>query len=90
MKDDANPMHPALRLRMAPRCKAIAKRTGQRCQAPAVGGWSVCRMHGANGGAPCGPGNGMWLHGGRSAEMMKVRRIGTALTRMARKLCDGF
>jgi hypothetical protein len=87
MNNDANPMHPALRLQMSPRCTALAKRTGQLCQAPAVGGWTVCRMHGAGGGAPSGPGNGAWRHGGRSNEMKAVQRFSTALARMARNLC---
>ena len=38
------------------RCKATAKRSGKRCQQPAVRGYDVCRVHGANpknhGGAP--------------------------------------
>ena len=38
------------------RCKATAKRSGKRCQQPAVKGYDVCRVHGANpknhGGAP--------------------------------------
>jgi hypothetical protein len=47
----------------APRCTAKSKRTGQRCKAPAVRGWSVCRFHGARGGAPKGKANGAWKHG---------------------------
>ena len=47
----------------APRCKAKSKRTGQRCKAPAVRGWNVCRFHGARGGAPKGKANGAWKHG---------------------------
>ena len=35
----------------APRRKAKSK-PGQRCKAPAVRGFRVCRMHGARGGAP--------------------------------------
>ena len=38
----------------APRCTARSKRSGQRCRAPAVSGWRVCRMHGARGGTPEG------------------------------------
>ena len=30
------------------RCKARMKRNGERCTHPAVAGYSVCRMHGAN------------------------------------------
>lgn len=63
MKSDANPMHKA---HNAPRCHAKAKTTGLRCKAPAKRGWQVCRMHGAGGGAPTGPGNGAWVHGDRS------------------------
>ena len=84
MKRDANPMHPAQRLQMAPRCTANAKRKARPCQAPAVNGWTVCRMHGAGGGAPSGPANGAWQHGGRSADTALVRRLGTELARMAR------
>src|SRR5262249_47688622 len=29
---------------LAPRCTARSKRSGQRCRAPAVRGWRVCRM----------------------------------------------
>lgn len=88
MKDDANPMHPAQRLLNAPRCHARTKSTGNRCKAPAVKGRAVCRMYGAGGGAPHGPSNGAWTHGGRTAEAMQARRIGTALARMARNLCN--
>lgn len=34
------------------RCHARSKTTGERCKAPAVKGWKVCRMHGARGGRP--------------------------------------
>jgi hypothetical protein len=47
----------------APRCTAKSKRTGQRCKAPAVCGYNVCRFHGARGGAPNGEANGAWKHG---------------------------
>ncbi|MDP8240533.1 MAG: hypothetical protein P9X24_15685 [Candidatus Hatepunaea meridiana] len=40
----------------AKRCTAKAKRSGERCKNPAVKGYAVCRVHGANpknrGGAP--------------------------------------
>ena len=36
---------------------------GQRCKAPAVREWNVCRFHGARGGAPKGKANGAWKHG---------------------------
>ena len=84
METDGNPMHPAQRLQNAPRCSAKARRTGTACSAPAVRGWAVCRMHGARGGAPCGPGNGMWRHGGRSQDVAEVRSMARELTRWAR------
>jgi hypothetical protein len=60
-----NPMHKA---HAAPRCTARSKRSGQRCRSPAVRGWSVCRMHGARGGAPEGERNGNYRHGARTKE----------------------
>jgi hypothetical protein len=36
---------------IAPRCSATSKRTRERCKAPAVTGWTVCRFHGARGGS---------------------------------------
>ncbi len=51
------PMH------LSPRCTATSKRTRKPCQAPAVRGWSVCRFHGARGGAPKGQANGAYCHG---------------------------
>lgn len=83
-----NPMHPAHRLNFAPRCSAKAKRTGKRCNAPAVKGCAVCRMHGAGGGAPQGPRYGMWKHGRRSNEVADIRRLGAELAREARELAD--
>lgn len=58
----------------APRCTATSKRTGQRCKAPAVRGWKVCRFHGARGGAPKGKANGAWKHGYYS-EAAKAERL---------------
>jgi hypothetical protein len=49
--------------RNAPRCTATSKRTHERCQAPAVRGWTVCRFHGARGGGPMGSRNGRYRHG---------------------------
>jgi hypothetical protein len=48
----------------APRCSATSKRTCERCKAPAVRGWTVCRFHGARGGAPKGKANGAYKYGG--------------------------
>lgn len=73
MKSTVNPMRPAQRLADAPRCKAMAKTTRCRCKGPAVKGWSVCRMHGARGGAPSGMANGRWRHGNRTREAEAMR-----------------
>jgi hypothetical protein len=67
-KSKANPMKAKQRteeyaFHKAPRCTATSKRTRQRCKAPAVRGWNVCRFHGARGGAPKGRANGAWKHG---------------------------
>jgi uncharacterized protein YjcR len=71
-------MHQALR------CHAKSKRSGLRCQAPAVRGSSVCRMHGAGGGAPKGNRNAM-KHGGFTAETIALKREIQALARIARE-----
>jgi hypothetical protein len=81
MESNANPMHKA---QNAPRCRANAKTTGNRCKSPAKRGWHVCRMHGAGGGAPTGPGNGAWLHGDRSRAVEQNRRTLMALVKLAR------
>ena len=72
------------RLSKAPRCRATSKRSGAPCKAPARRGWTVCRMHGAGGGAPTGPANGAWRHGGRSQTMEQNRRRLMALVKLAR------
>ena len=59
----------------APRCSATSKRTRQRCQAPAVRGYKVCRFHGARGGAPSGQANGRYKHGLFSAEAENELRL---------------
>ena len=82
MESDANPMQKAHR---APRCAAKAKVTGNRCKAPAKRGWHVCRMHGAGGGAPTGPANGAWVHGGRSQVAEADRRNLMALVKLTRE-----
>ena len=76
MKATINPMHP---INLSIRCKARSKRTGLRCRAPAVRGWSVCRMHGARGGAPTGARNGRFRHGQTTREAIRERRALTAL-----------
>src|SRR5690348_13548257 len=72
-----NPMQSA---HDAPRCTAKSKRTGKRCRAPAVRGFSVCRMHGARGGAP----SGKWELSARHAHKRgdpssEVRQLAVAL-----------
>ena len=71
-------MHQALR------CHAKSKRSGLQCQAPAVRGSSVCRMHGAGGGAPKGNRNAV-KHGEFTAEVLALKRQISALARMARE-----
>lgn len=78
------PMH------RAPRCSAKSKRTGLACNSPAVRGWAVCRMHGAQGGARPGRAHPNYRHGGRSGEAMALRRLVNTLGRDARKLADAL
>lgn len=65
-----NPLQAAF---AAPRCTARSKRTGEPCRAPAVSGWTVCRMHGAGGGAPAGNDNGNFRHGNRTKQAESAR-----------------
>ncbi len=83
-----NPIHPAQRLQDAPRCTATAKSTRATCKAPAVNGWSVCRMHGARGGAPTGSANGRWAGGGRTQDLERLRRAVASVARLARDLAN--
>src|SRR5215213_1888291 len=67
-----NPMRLALsRMNQAPRCGART-RSGSPCQQAAVRGKARCRMHGAHAGAPEGPRNGNWRHGGRSSQVLAM------------------
>lgn len=77
-----NPMH---RWNEAPRCRAKSKRTGLPCRSPAVGGYRVCRMHGAGGGAPKGTQNGNFRHGGRTKEAIAASRYVNQLARIVRE-----
>ena len=74
----------------APRCAAKSKRTGQPCRAPAVHGWTVCRMHGAGGGAKPGRAHPNWKHGGRSREAVDLRKLVNVLGRESRELGDAM
>lgn len=85
IRSDVNPIDPAQRLRDAPRCTATAKRSGQPCKAPAVRGWSVCRVHGVGGGAPSGPTHPNHRHGLRTKEARLFRRMITVLSYEAGK-----
>jgi hypothetical protein len=78
-----NPMH---RCNAAPRCQAKSKRTGLPCRSPAVGGYRVCRMHGARGGVPEGKKNGNFRHGRRTKEVTEASRLITAMARLMRDL----
>lgn len=68
----------------APRCHARSKRTGKPCQAPAVNGWSVCRHHGAGGGAPKGERNGNYKTGYFTREAVAERRMLSAFLKEVR------
>ena len=46
----------------------------QPCQAPTVTGWTVCRFHGAGGGAPKGKRNGMYRHGLYTQQAAALKR----------------
>jgi hypothetical protein len=83
MQSDVNPMQSA---HAAPRCSAHAKRTGEPCQAPAVAGWTVCRLHGAGGGHPAGPSHPRWTHGMRSQSAVDLRRMVNEIAREARQI----
>ena len=79
-------MNAAYPFQKSPRCKATSKRSRKPCQAPAVNGWSVCRFHGARGGAPTGKRNGMYRHGGFTKESAALRAKIGDLGRQARAL----
>jgi len=87
-KSDANPMRRLAAARAAPRCTARAKRTGLPCRAPAVRGWTVCRMHGAGGGAPRGKTHGNYRHGGRTKDAVETRKMINALVRLVRETVE--
>ncbi len=80
MKSDVNPIDPAQRLRDAPRCSARAKSTGSRCRCPSKQGWTVCRLHGAGGGAPSGSQHPNYRHGMRTQEMQNIRALTRTLS----------
>jgi hypothetical protein len=83
MKVDANPMQKA---HAAPRCTATSKHSGQRCKAPAVRGWAVCRMHGARGGHGSGKANPAYKHGLRSREFVEMRKAINEIVREEKEI----
>ena len=76
-----------LDMHRAPRCRALSKRSGLQCRAPAMRGHSVCRMHGARGGAPKGNRNAV-KHGACSAEAIALGRQVRALARATRETLE--
>jgi len=69
----------------AQRCSAKSKRTDQPCKSPAMRGWTVCRMHGAGGGANPGKAHPNYLHGERSQASATLRARVNALARESRE-----
>ena len=80
-------MHCLLPMNQAKRCHAKSKRSGKPCQAPAVRGWAVCRMHGACGGAPKGNRNAL-RHGRYTAEAIARRQEIAELVRAMKALAS--
>jgi hypothetical protein len=72
----------------APQCTARSKRTGERCKGPAVRGWTVCRFHGAGGGAPSGERNGRYKHGQFTKAAKAERKALRELLRLAREVAE--
>ena len=73
MKSDGNPIY-----------SATAKSTGQRCQCPSRQGWTVCRLHGAGGGAPSGSAHPNNKHDLRTKQMQDIRRLASFLGKETR------
>ena len=78
-------MKKPLPMHQSPRCSARSKRTRERCRAPAVKGWTVCRFHGAGGGGPKGKRNGQYRHGRYTQEAIAERRWVSALLHQVRE-----
>jgi hypothetical protein len=83
-KSGGAPLKSTLAMHRSPRCTATSKRTRQRCQAPAVTGWTVCRFHGARGGGPKGARNGAYRTGLHTAEAVAERRLLSEFLRRVR------
>ena len=82
-------MQSRLPMHQSPRCRATSKRSGKRCQAPAVRGKPVCRMHGAGGGAPIGNRNAR-KHGYYGRANIEERRQIARFIRDARALVSSI
>lgn len=65
---------------IAPRCHAMRKRDGHRCQQAAMKGKRVCRMHGGTAGAPKGNKN-RYIHGRYTADAKNERKDVSAIIR---------
>src|SRR5215207_4940374 len=87
VETSANPVQSRLRMHLSPRC-GVRPRGGRPCRSPAVRGKARCRMHGARAGAPKGPRNGAWRHGGRSGKVLAMRAMERLLLRMAREALE--
>jgi hypothetical protein len=85
-KTEGNLMYLVERMNAAPRRSAKSKRSRSKCRAPAVRGWTVCRFHGARGGAPKGKANGNWKHGRYTVEARTFHGVCVALMRQVRKI----
>ena len=83
-------MNSTLPMHLSPRCSARSKRTGKRCRAPAVTGWTVCHFHGAGGGGPKGKRNGNYKHGLFTKEAVQMRRQVSTLLQASRKALAGL
>lgn len=53
-------------------------------------GWTVCRFHGAKGGAPKGQANGAYKHGLFTEEAIAGRHLIADLVQQARKAMRGL
>jgi hypothetical protein len=80
-KERVNPLD---RKNAAYRCSAKSKRSGVKCQSPAIRGRIVCRVYGAMAGAPKGSANGLYRHGLFTFEAVNQKRVVAALVRLAR------
>jgi hypothetical protein len=75
----------------APRCAAKSKRSGLQCQAPAMRGKRVCRIHGGKSpGAPCGHLHGRYVHGRQTRDAQNAQKEVRDLIRTARQLAALF